>query len=144
MSTVRDPQRPALPGLLSWVSVCEISELMTPAIFAVNLSTLAAPVAVPAPTQPCSITISDASIAKPNASSSGTVAVPVAAAHKLTLTLKSPFPSNSVAVNGVVPAGWSALASGEFASVVPDLAGIWTFVVTTPGAAPNSVAIQGY
>jgi len=122
----------------------EISEVMAPSATATNLSALAAPTPTPTPTQACSIVISDQTVGVPNASSSGTVACAVAAKHQLALTLVSPFASNTVTVNSAVPNGWSALAPGLIATVIPDAVGEWTLEVTTPGAAPNSVTIQGY
>lgn len=115
-----------------------------PTVTPVNLSTVAAPTPPSTPTEPCAVIVTDQTVAVPNASTSGTVAVSVAAKHTLTLTLASPFASNTVSVNGAVPTGWSALAPGLIATVVPDVVGLWTLEVTTPGAAPNSVTIEGY
>jgi hypothetical protein len=117
---------------------------MVPTATAVNLSTIVAPTPTPPPVQPCSITVSDLTLGVPNAWSACTCFVPAAGKHQVSLTLASPFATNSVAVNGSVPSGWSALAPGEIAVVVVDVVGVWTFVVTTPGATPNSVTIQGY
>lgn len=111
---------------------------------AVNLSTLAPATPIPTPTQPAYVNVVNQSAGSAAPSNSGAVAVSVAAKQTLALLLVSPFPSNTVTLNGTVPTGWSALPAGLFAQVIPDEVGTWTIEVTTPGAALNSVTIQGY
>jgi hypothetical protein len=115
-----------------------------PAVTTVNLSSLVAPTAAPQTLQPASLTVADMTAAVPGASKTGTIAVPAAAKHTLTITLTSPIAVNTVTINGTVPSGWSALAPGLIASVVVDVPGIWVLQVTTAGVAADPVTIEGY
>jgi hypothetical protein len=110
-----------------------------------NLSALASPSATPTPQpQACSVALTDNSIGVANSSTSGTITMPAAALHSVTITLSSPYLLNTVQVNGATPVGWSVLSAGVIATKTVDVAGLWTLVVATPGCAPNSVAILAY
>lgn len=108
-----------------------------------NLSSFAGAVATPSPTPFCEIGIVDQT--KDPSSMYFNGVVPASVGDVVTALLFTSFATaNSATVNGIQPTGWGNLASGSSITKTVDIAGAWSFVVTTAGCPVNSVSVQSH